>query len=54
MPIQMILADDHTITHDGLRLLLDAGRNIKVVGQVRSLQNSCTVSRVQKTLVNRA
>jgi DNA-binding NarL/FixJ family response regulator len=32
MPIRVVLADDHTIVRDGLRALLEAKPNIKVVG----------------------
>ena len=33
MSIKVFLADDHTIVRDGLRYLLEAQKNIRVVGE---------------------
>ncbi len=46
MPINVILADDHTIVRDGLRALLEANPDIKVVGDAAS--GSQAVERVKE------
>ena len=35
MNIKVLLADDHAIVRDGLRLILDAQDDLRLVGEIR-------------------
>ena len=62
MPINVVLADDHTIVRDGLRALLEANPEIKVVGdaanglqavsQVRELQPDVVIMDISMPEMN--
>jgi DNA-binding NarL/FixJ family response regulator len=62
MPINVVLVDDHTIVRDGLRALLEANPEIKVVGdaanglqavsQVRELQPDIVIMDISMPEVN--
>jgi DNA-binding NarL/FixJ family response regulator len=62
MPIRVVLADDHTIVRDGLRALLEANPEIKVVGdaangrqvvsQVRELQPDVVIMDISMPEMN--
>jgi DNA-binding NarL/FixJ family response regulator len=62
MPINVVLADDHTIVRDGLRALLEANPEIKVVGdaanghqvvsQVRELQPDVVIMDISMPELN--
>ncbi len=48
MTIKVFLADDHAVLRDGLRLLLEAGGNIRVIGSAADGRE--TVRQVQKLM----
>ncbi|MBT4820206.1 MAG: response regulator transcription factor, partial [Lentisphaerae bacterium] len=45
MPITVILVDDHAVLRDGMRALLDANTNVKVVGAAANGRDAIVLSR---------
>src|SRR5690349_3795895 len=43
--IRVVLADDHTIVRQGLRVLLEAGQNITVVGEAETGRQAVQLAR---------
>jgi two-component system response regulator NreC len=49
--IDVVVADDHTVVRDGLRLMLDAERDISVVGEAGDLMDAERVLRTRRPTV---
>jgi DNA-binding NarL/FixJ family response regulator len=48
MPIRVFLADDHTLTREGLRLLLERQEDIDVIGDAASIRTALQMIQDQK------
>ncbi len=48
MPIRILLADDHTVMRNGLRLLLERQPNLKVVGEAADGREAVELAAIEK------
>ena len=44
-PLTVVIADDHAVVREGLRMLLEAEQDLAVVGEASDLEETCTMLR---------
>lgn len=51
LPLTIVIADDHAVVREGLRLLLESEEDFAVVGEASDLREACAVLRDQRPAV---